>query len=160
MADIRTQEVLDTMATAAKLISEHGLPGTHLDFACGSSTAHRWNPETRDFTLPVLPEVTVILSSTPHGFVRWCEALGAGQVAVERRELDVCLHATIDRDGITWNLAGSVSRRGGRGLPGITVDWKRTRSGRRGNHAVITIDDLRATIAAPTPNGNPGEDHR
>lgn len=147
LLDPHTAEVVQAMATLATLVHEHDLQLATTHIKPSSPGAKRWDPKTEDYTRPVLPEVGLFPPGSAE-FVRWCRALDIATAHVERRPYDVCFHAVTDRDGLTWRVHGWTSRDdNGRAMPGITVDWTRTSSGRRGNRATIPLPDLVTSLA-------------
>jgi len=151
VADHRTGDILAAMQAVAAIVAEHGLEVTHADFTPHQPGASAWNPETRKYDLPVLPKIQV---STPWDltweFVRWADALGATKVTVERRELDTILWVHVRHGGFSWTVSGYLSRPedGGPRLPGATVEWERTASGKARNHGWTTVADVRAALTA------------
>jgi hypothetical protein len=137
--------VLDAAEIAIDEMREHGLTANHIEFRPGSE-GRRWDHKTQDFTRPCFPQVR--LHGTPQQFLAWAEHLQVERIHVKRRDMDTCLNAGIDRDGLCWLLGGSVAREGKQHLPGITVDWRRQKSGRRGDDAHITLPELRTTLGA------------
>ncbi|MDQ0376571.1 hypothetical protein [Amycolatopsis thermophila] len=147
LLDTHTTEVMHAMATLDAVAREHHLQLRTTHIKPAQPGAKRWDPKTEDYTRPVLPELGLFPPDTAE-FVRWCRALDVTTIHVERRPSDVCFHATTDRDGLTWRIHGWIPRDdNGRAMPGITVDWTRTSSGRRGNHATIPLTDLVTSLA-------------
>lgn len=142
-------DVLTATEMAVAEARKHHLPIGSIEVQPGSTTAKRWNAATRDFTRPVLPQVTLCVFSRPDAFLAWAEHLDVERVHVERRALDTCLHADVDLYGLTWSLNSDLSRlEKGPHLPGITVDWPRYPSGRQKDSAWISLQDLRTTLSA------------
>jgi hypothetical protein len=146
-----TAEVLAGMNAADTLIREHGLSVDRINVQPGAPTAFRRNPATGEWNLPTLPTIEVMMFGQPLAFLAWCRAIHAERVRVKRRDLDTCMWTHVDMDGFNWRLAGDVRRPdSGAHLPGITPDWERQRSGRRGDEAWISVDELDATVALLT----------
>lgn len=146
------QPVMVDLLTAAEmavaLMRQHNLTTGSIEINPGWPKARRWNSQTGDMSRPVLTSVRLHMSN-PVAFLTWCEHLNMDRIHVRRRDMDTCLNANIDRDGLCWMVGSSLRRPyDGKHLPGIAVDWRRQPSGRRGNDAWITLPDLRATFAA------------
>jgi hypothetical protein len=138
--------VLDAAEIAITEMRQHGLTANYIEFRPGSN-GRRWDHKTKDFTRPCFPQVR--LHGTPQQFLTWVEHLQIERIHVKRRDSDTCLNAGIDYSGLFWSVGASVDRPVDQPhLPGITVDWERQRSGRRGNDASITLAELRTTLAA------------
>ena len=141
-------DLLTAADMALAEIRKHDLSTETLEIKPGSPTTRKWSTRTGDFTRPYLPTVTLNMFSRPVAFLAWVEHLDVERVRVHRRALDTCLYADVDLYGLCWEVNSSVDRPGsGPHLPGITVDWIRQRSGRRGDDAWISPLDLRATLS-------------
>ena len=138
-------DVITAAETATTEMREHGLTANYIEFRPGSE-GRRWDHETRDFTRPCFPQVR--LHGTPQQFLAWVEHLQVERIHVKRRDMDACLNAGIDRHDLCWLLGASVAREGKQHLPGIDVDWHRKKSGRRGDDAWITPQELRIALVA------------
>lgn len=144
-------DVLTATEMALAEIRKHSLPVISLDITPGSPASHKWNWRTKNHTRPVLTQVSLRLFHKPAAFLAWCEHLDAERIRVKRRDLDTCLHADVDLYGLCWSMHSSVSRPdAGPHLPGIAVAWERQPSGRAGNEAVVSLQDLRVTLTALT----------
>lgn len=142
-------DILTAAEQAIAVMRQHNLTTGTIEVKPGIPGAMGWNHREQKHNRPVLTEVELCMFHNPAAFLCWAEHLEVERISVQRRELDTCLHANIDRDGLRWSIHTSTSRpHGGQHLPGITVDWMRQPSGRRGNEAWITLPDLRATFAA------------
>jgi hypothetical protein len=138
-------DLLTATETAIAEIRKTGLYVGRLDVQPEIPGARR-DPDTQDWTCPRLAEVGLMMFSRPDAFLAWAEHLAPDRVSVQRRDWDTCLHFWVDRIGVTWRVSGSVSRPEGKHLPGIDVDWERQPSGRRGDHAWITVAELRTAL--------------
>ena len=142
-------DVLTATDMALEEIRKHSLPVVTLEITPGSPTSHKYDWHTKDYTRPVLPQVSLRLFGKPAGFLAWCEHLDAERIWVKRRDLDTCLHANVDLYGLCWSMNSLVSRPdAGPHLPGVAVAWERQPSGRAGNEAVISLQDLRVALTA------------
>jgi hypothetical protein len=150
---ITGQPVMVDILTAAEqtiaVMRRHNLTTGTLQVKPGMPGAKGWNFAEKAHTRPILTEVELCMFGKPAEFLRWAEHLRGERIRVQRRDFDTCLHADTDRDGLRWSIHTDTRRpHDGKHLPGITVDWIRQESGRRGNEAWITLPDLRATFAA------------
>jgi hypothetical protein len=146
----RLSELLDVTETAARFIREHGLYAHSLEAKPGYAHATRFSHNTGRHE-PVKPTVTVMMFNRPVEFLRWVDHLQVGRIVVKRRDHDTCLWFSWDRehDGqvITWHAASTLPRPADSPhLPGIVVEWDRLPSGRRGDDAWITAEDLRTAM--------------
>jgi hypothetical protein len=152
-----TTEIIETMELVVSFARRHELSLEGVRVSPGSPGSRYLRGD-----LPVIASAELFLFGQPLEFLRWCEALGVESVEVHRRDLDVCLHAFAhDVEGITWKPGSSVSRlvhdgkntRVVKALPGITVNWNRTPSGRRGDHARVGLADLRVSLSLLESDG-------
>lgn len=148
----RTVEIQEALRYADEFISTNDLNVNRVEVAPRSPGATRWNRETQTSDLPSLTTINVSAAQDWRrrdslSFTAWCRAIGATVAWVHRRELDTCLHAWADRDGYTWRVSSAVGRPdNGPHLPGIRVEWERTDSGRLGNKARVSVDDLEIAL--------------
>jgi hypothetical protein len=142
-------DILTAAEQAIAVMRQHQLTPATFEVAPGQPGAKGWNFAEKAHTRPILTEIQLCMFGKPAEFLRWAEHLNVERILVQRREFDTCLHADADRDGLRWSIHTDTRRPyDGKHLPGITVDWIRQDSGRRGNEARITLSDLRATFAA------------
>lgn len=142
-------DLLTAAETAIAVMRQHNLTSNSFGVTPGQPGAKGWNSEEQAYTRPILTEIQLSMFNAPAKFLRWAEHLDIERIWVQRRDYDTCLHANTDRDGLRWSIHTSARRPlAGRHLPGITVDWERQPSGRRGNSAWITLPDLRATFTS------------
>ena len=142
-------DILTAAETAIAVMRQHNLTTGTFQVKPGWRGARSWDFAAKTYTRPVLTEIELCMFSNPAEFLRWAEYLNVERIRVQRRDLDTCLHADTDRGGLRWSIHTSTGRPfDGNHLPGITVDWIRQSSGRRGNEAWIRLPDLRVTFAA------------
>lgn len=140
-------DILTAAEQAIAVMRQHQLTTGTLKAIPGQPGAKGWNFTEKTYARPILTEIQLSMFGEPAEFLRWAEHLNVARISVKRRDFDTCLHADADRDGLRWSIHSDVSRPvDGKHLPGITVDWARQGSGRRGNEAYILLPDLRATL--------------
>lgn len=140
----RNAEILGLMQTVMTFVQQHDLPLPGHRYARAGG-GYRYDPATEDWTKPVLGKAEFYHFGSARDFVTWCRALNIEKIRAYRRDGDVTLNTETDHLEMTWTLCGAVPRRrsDGRALPGIEVKWGPvSRSGRRGDYAVITVDEL------------------
>jgi hypothetical protein len=142
-------DILTAAEQAIAVMRQHQLTTGTFEVKPGWPGAKGWNFAEKAHTRPILTEIQLSMFGKPAEFLRWAEHLNVERILVQRRDFDTCLHADADRDGLRWSIHTDTRRPyDGVHLPGITVDWIRQDSGRRGNEAYIPLPDLRATLAA------------
>jgi hypothetical protein len=133
-----TEPLLAATETALRIMREHHLyaRALHVD-ADGLGEGER------------RARIQLFMYSQPGAFLEWCRFLKPGNVFIERREHDTCLHLWRDFEGFTWSINGAVTRRltKVRGLPGITIDWIRQPSGRPGDTAWVPRADFERALS-------------
>jgi hypothetical protein len=137
-----TAEVLAAAALVAALIAaEHLPPIRDLDIHASNTGSKRWNPDTRAWDRPCVPEVTIHMPGA-RSLAAWARTVGVTRVAVKRRPgCDTCMNATADYDGVTWRLWGSYGLVLG---SADDVTWAVDRRGRRADDGWMTVDALAA----------------
>jgi hypothetical protein len=142
-------DILTAAEHAIAVMRQHNLTTGTFEVKPGMPGAKGWNFTEKAYTRPILTEIQLCMFGKPAAFLRWAEHLNVERIRVKRRDLDACLHADTDRDGLRWSIHTDTSRPvDGQHLPGITVNWIRQHSGRRGDEAWITLPELRATFTA------------
>lgn len=142
-------DILAATEQAIAVMRRHNLTAGTLKAIPGQPGAKGWNFTEKTYARPILTEIQLSMFGKPAEFLRWAEHLDVERIFVKRRDFDTCLHANADRDGLRWSIHSDVPRPvDGKHLPGITVDWARQESGRRGNEAYISLSDLRAALTA------------
>ncbi|AHH98256.1 hypothetical protein [Kutzneria albida] len=135
----QTEDLLSALDTVIAVMRSHSLAASGVHPRGGGDRFHI--DLDLDGDLPML--------------LRWATHLNVDTINVERGSGSRQLTIRGDYENIRLRLYASVYRPEGDPLPGITIDWKRTSNGRRGNVATITAEDLRATLIAM---GYPPED--
>ena len=139
-------EVLATQDHVADLVSRHNLPlWRALYTPSGPPQARRGATGTT-----IHPTAQLSVRDDPAALIRWAHVLEADVVDIDR----AAPHHTearivaVEHDGFDLFIGGWIPRRADKPrLPGIVVDWDRTRTGRPGKTARISVDELAVALA-------------
>lgn len=143
-------DVLTATELALAEIRAHNLHAAGLAVSRGQQgNMGKYNPATDDWSRPCLPEIRLSVYHDAPAFLAWCDYLQSTRVRVTRGDYSIHFHLDDDRGELCWKVVTNVKKpASGPCLPGIKPEWKRNRSNRPGNAALITVDELRTTFEA------------